>query len=52
MDEKLKIKLQEIRSKAKNSNYKAKKSRTKSSLHGIIKTKEQAERLMRQLHSA
>jgi hypothetical protein len=52
MDEKLKKQLEEMISKAQKYTGKIPHSRTRSSLHRIIKTKEQAERFMKQLKSA
>ena len=53
MDEKLKKKLEELRRQAREGGIKAKpSSRNRSSLHKIIKTKEQADRFMKLLQSA
>ena len=52
MDEKLKKQLEDMRNKAQKYTGKIPLSGTRSSLHRIIKTKEQAERLMKQLNSA
>jgi hypothetical protein len=52
MDEKLKKQLEALTSKAKKYTGKIPSSRTKSSLHTIIKTKEQADRFMKMLKSA
>ena len=53
MEDKLRIKLEELKKKAREGGVKAKPStRSRSSLHRIIKTKKQAERFMKQLQSA
>lgn len=52
MDEVVKRKLEEINKKAKESSYKSKHTlRNASSLHQIIRTKEQADRFMKKLKS-
>jgi hypothetical protein len=54
MDEKLEQAIKELTEKAKLTGKKSKPSRWDkeySSLHQIIKTKEQAERFMKQLHA-
>ena len=53
MEDKLRIKLEQLKKKAKEGGVKATPStRRRSSLHQIIKTKEQADRFMKQLQSA
>jgi hypothetical protein len=52
MDEKLKKQLDALTSKAKRYTGKPPIVRTRSSLHTIIKTKEQADRFMKMLESA
>lgn len=53
MEDKLKTKLEELKNQARNGGVKARSfTRNTSSLHRIIKTKEQADRFMKQLRSA
>jgi hypothetical protein len=53
MEDKLKLKLEELKKKAREGGVKGRPStRNRSSLHRIIKTKEQADRFMKQLRSA
>jgi hypothetical protein len=52
MNEKLKRQLEALTSKAKKYTGERPSARTRSSLHTIIKTKEQADRFMKMLKSA
>lgn len=52
MNEKLKKQLELLNSKAKKYTGDRPSTRTRSSLHSIIKTKEQAARFMKMLESA
>jgi len=52
MDEKVKQQMEEMAKKARESTEKSTFTRGLSSLHNIIKTKEQADRFMKLLESA